>query len=286
MLKKLLVPHHHNLYFPLLLRRPALAYVAVCIILVQAVFNHHVAGSPEVLGYATDISARHVVGAVNAERSASGGAVLAVDDRLTRAAQAKADDMVSRDYWSHHTPDGQPPWVFIRDQDYTYSHAGENLARDFATSTGVVAGWMASPGHRDNVLNGHYTEIGVAQADGRIDGEETTVVVALFAAPQDAPSAVIGAAGDVLGQGVTAAPPQLTFSLARPLALDASLNWALKLTVPLLGLLTLMFTTQHLIIRHRHLYWNPSRHAHPALQAALLLGAIVVLVNSSYGVVG
>ncbi len=49
----------------------------------------------------------------NTERSSNGLPALSINDKLNQAAQAKANDMVARDYWSHNTPDGQEPWVFF-----------------------------------------------------------------------------------------------------------------------------------------------------------------------------
>ena len=66
---------------------------------------------------------------------------------------------------------------------YSYSYAGENLAKDFDTSSGVVDGWMSSAGHRANVLNVNYTNIGITVMNGTLLGAQTTLVVAHYGAP-------------------------------------------------------------------------------------------------------
>jgi len=89
--------------------------------------------------------------------------------------------MFAKDFWAHIAPDGTTPWKFILDSGYKYLYAGENLAKDFQTSDDVVAAWMASKmGHRENILNTHYNEIGVAVVNGTLGGFQTTLVVQMF----------------------------------------------------------------------------------------------------------
>lgn len=151
----------------------------------------HTAQQPEVLAYATEMSIPNLLSATNSARGSQGVSSLGVNSKLNNAAQAKANDMVSRNYWSHNTPEGNPPWVFITNAGYSYSRAGENLAYGFATSSDTIDGWMNSPAHRENILNGGYTEVGFGIANGANyngSGQET-VVVAMYAAPYNAPPA-------------------------------------------------------------------------------------------------
>jgi hypothetical protein len=93
--------------------------------------------------------------------------------------------MFSKDYWAHYAPDGSTtPWEFILGSGYVYKFAGENLAKDFNTSVAVVEAWMASPSHRANLVSGNYVNIGIAVVNGVLLGEETTLVVQMFASPQ------------------------------------------------------------------------------------------------------
>jgi len=69
---------------------------------------------------------------------------------------------------------------FIKSSGYTYALAGENLAKNFTDSGGVVNAWMASPTHRDNILKSGYRDVGFAIVNGVLNGEETTLVVQMF----------------------------------------------------------------------------------------------------------
>ncbi len=139
-----------------------------------------------VLGYATSMSATSLLQETNIQRSQNSLGALSLNNQLSQAAQAKADDMAARDYWSHTTPDGKQPWEFISATGYSFSYAGENLAYGFDTSSATVAGWMNSPPHRANVLNVNYTDVGFGYANApnyQGTGEET-IVVAMYAKPQ------------------------------------------------------------------------------------------------------
>lgn len=141
-----------------------------------------------VLGYATDMSVQSLLTDTNSQRSANGESTLALNGQLDQAAQAKANDMAARNYWSHNTPDGQTPWSFITAAGYNYQEAGENLAYGFATSADTITGWMNSPEHRANILNSHYQEVGfgiVNIPNYQNDGPQT-LVVAMYAQPASA----------------------------------------------------------------------------------------------------
>lgn len=99
---------------------------------------------------------------VNDERSKSGLQPLALDERLNKSATDKCNDMVTRNYWAHNAPDGTEPWGFITKYvDKTgYSGAGENLAQGYHTNKDLVAGWMDSPTHKQNILEASYINVG------------------------------------------------------------------------------------------------------------------------------
>lgn len=142
---------------------------------------HPVSGS--ILGYASNITVSEVIVQTNTQRAASGLRELTFNQQLTQAATAKAQNMFSNNYWAHTSPDGTQPWDFIKSAGYTYKIAGENLARDFDSTSPMVSAWMASPTHRANIMNPRYEEIGVAVVDGLLDGVETTLVVQMFGTP-------------------------------------------------------------------------------------------------------
>lgn len=170
--------HYTKTYWPYL----PMLLIVLCGLILNATWHTGKA----VLGYATSVSPTGLLSETNIQRSQNGETALALNSQLSAAAQAKANDMVARDYWSHVTPDGQQPWQFISNAGYTYVSAGENLAYGFDTSNAAVAGWMNSPTHRANILNTSYQEVGFGIANSANfvgDGEET-VIVAMYGQPQ------------------------------------------------------------------------------------------------------
>lgn len=119
----------------------------------------------------------------NEARAADDLGELHVDEKLTRAAQAKAEDMAEKGYFAHVSPDGTTPWYWIIREEYLYVYAGENLAVNFDESEDVVEAWLASPTHRFNIMKRQYTDIGIGIATGTYKGREATFVVQMFGAP-------------------------------------------------------------------------------------------------------
>jgi hypothetical protein len=113
---------------------------------------------------------------------------LKLNKKLNTAAQTKAVDMVKKNYWSHTTPEGKEPWVFINNADYTYKKAGENLAYGFSNPNQVLAGWLNSPSHRENVLDRNYQDIGFGYANSPDfdNNGPATVVVAMYGTSTEA----------------------------------------------------------------------------------------------------
>src|SRR3989344_8453739 len=85
----------------------------------------------DVLAYATNMTDSGLLDSTNKARSENNLKPLAYNPVLDQAAQAKADDMSKRNYWSHNTPDGKEPWIFIDTAGYKYFKAAENLAYGF-----------------------------------------------------------------------------------------------------------------------------------------------------------
>ena len=107
-----------------------------------------------------------VVDRTNAERARHGLRALTVDQRLAAAAQAHSADMVRRAFFAHESPDGRQVWDRAVAAGYAYRKVAENIAAGQRTAEEVVRGWMGSPGHRANILDGDLTQIGVGRADG------------------------------------------------------------------------------------------------------------------------
>lgn len=126
-----------------------------------------------------------VVDTTNQERESLGLGELRVNQTLKKAAQAKADDMASKGYFAHNSPDGKTPWYWIDQTGYTYRAAGENLAVNFDYSKDVVNAWMNSPTHKANIIKAKYQEIGIGIAEGFYQGRPTVFVVQLFGTPKE-----------------------------------------------------------------------------------------------------
>mgnify|MGYP001560842161 CR=1 FL=1 len=127
-----------------------------------------------------------LVDITNENRIAYGEGTLTMNPVLMGAAQAKANDMAEKSYFAHTSPDGIDPWHWFKQAGYTFSYAGENLAVNFSDSINVGEAWMNSPWHRANILNDHFTEVGIATSQGVYKGEPTTFVVQLFGKPAKA----------------------------------------------------------------------------------------------------
>lgn len=107
---------------------------------------------------------------INRERVDHGEAPLRLNLHLQRAAQAHTESMAFGDYFEHYGPDGQTPLSRMRAAGYISSNAhvgyevGENIAWGtlwLASPRAIVAAWMASPGHRANILDAHFRETGI-----------------------------------------------------------------------------------------------------------------------------
>lgn len=131
-----------------------------------------------------------VVDLTNEEREALHETPLTRNATLDEAARMKAEHMAKNEYFAHYAPDGTSPWYWFDEAGYTYAHAGENLAIHFTDSSEVVEAWMNSPKHRQNIVDGKFTQIGVGTAKGRFEGYDTVYVVQLFGTPAVAPAPV------------------------------------------------------------------------------------------------
>lgn len=130
-----------------------------------------------------------IIARTNTERRSNDPAVpvLTESSQLDASAMVKAKDILARQYFEHTAPDGRTVSDLVADQGYTYIKIGENLALgNFASDTDVVNAWMASPGHRANILDKAYTQIGVGVAFGNYQGHAVAVAVQHFGRPRSA----------------------------------------------------------------------------------------------------
>lgn len=164
-----------------LLSTAAVAIYLSFFVFIQIGFASIREAQPGVLGTTSNITRQQIIELTNKEREENGYQELKENSQLDKAAEDKAKNMFEENYWAHNSPKGETPWVWIKNEGYEYVYAGENLARGFYNSDDVVAAWMASKeGHKENILSGNFTEIGVAAEDGILNGEKTTLVVQMF----------------------------------------------------------------------------------------------------------
>jgi len=107
-------------------------------------------------------AANEVVRLVNAERAKEGMSALKSDySNLNKAAKKRASELPLRFNSSHERPDGRPWHTVLEEYNVRYTIAGENIAYGYRTAAHVVQDWMASPTHRENIMNKNFTHIGV-----------------------------------------------------------------------------------------------------------------------------
>lgn len=114
---------------------------------------------------------KEVIRLTNLERQKAGLSPLKYNWELSRVARYKSEDMSSKGYFSHTSPTYGSPFTMMTNFRIRYTAAGENIAMGQPTAQAVVSGWMNSSGHRANILNTNFTEIGVGYAknsSGRI----------------------------------------------------------------------------------------------------------------------
>ena len=183
-------PSHRNAYRPHLLRRRALLFLLAVILVAEGGLVFNLLARQSGSNFLAAVIQSEILHLTNAERAQNSVGTLKENTLLDRSAQAKADDMATRGYFAHNSPDGKQPWSWITAAGYNYRYAGENLAVRFVDSKDVVVAWMASPTHRANIVKPNYTEVGVGLAQGMYKGQPATFVVQHFGRPA---SRVLGA---------------------------------------------------------------------------------------------
>lgn len=200
-----------------------------------------------VLGTQSNFSSQALLAETNDRRAEAGRPDLKLNIELSAAAQAKAEDMVKADYWAHTSPDGQNDALsLIAAAGYPYQSAGENLAYGFPSASDAITGWMGSPGHRANLLNAQYREVGFGVASSRdyLGRGPQTVIVAEYGQPLAA-----GSSGSseipavVLGQN--------SQPVSRVQILTGNQAWSLAAVSALAGAALAIFITRHSLRLHK-----------------------------------
>jgi len=179
-LSHLFIPKESNNHRAKILHHTNLLLTIVFLLLSSFLIQTARAKFPSVLGIKADISSEELLSLTNKERQSAGVGSLILNDKLSRAASEKAQDMFTYNYWAHNSPTGKTPWIFIKSAGYNYVYAGENLARGFTAPDSVIKAWMASPDHRANMLSSNYQDVGFAVQLGKLNGEETVLIVEEF----------------------------------------------------------------------------------------------------------
>ncbi len=177
------IPRRQNDFKPYVLHHRSLWFLSALLIVVKVVAVVVISFAPPVPVASSAITPDNILSLTNDSREQNGLGALSANSKLARAAQAKADDMLARQYFAHITPDGKQPWDFISATGYAYQAAGENLAINFVQAEEVETAWMNSPGHRANILNTSFREIGIGISTGTYNGNAVIFVVQMFGTP-------------------------------------------------------------------------------------------------------
>lgn len=318
-LRHLFLPHPTNNHRAKILHHGSILSLVVVLLISNFSFSLVENRFHDVLGISANISSDELLLHTNIKRQENGLPPLVINNQLSQAAAGKAQDMMTKNYWAHIAPDGTTPWAFFKGAGYEYVHAGENLARGFTTSNDVIEAWMASPGHRENMLSPNYNEVGFAILSGVLTGEDTVLVVEMLGsrssvaqnaevsqevaiAPTATPTPIILATPtpfivqQVLPTPTPTSPPVPTLT-PTPLPLDqgptirvaavrseplvdrSSLNKSISLLI--LGLLLTVLLTDMVIIKRKRIMRILNHHLDQIIFYGILLVIILVIGQGS-----
>jgi uncharacterized protein YkwD len=127
------------------------------------------------------LSVENIIDATNNERIKAGLPPLKASAKLEESAKIKTEDMITNQYFEHTSPSGKTVADLGNEVGYDYVVMGENLALgDFSNANDLLQAWMNSPGHRANILNTSYEDIGVYAAQGTYQGRTVWFAVQHF----------------------------------------------------------------------------------------------------------
>jgi hypothetical protein len=272
------VPHKANQYRPHAIRGYGIAAVLLLVVLMQGIYNGIATGN--VLGAEADVTISGLLDGTNQARAANGESTLSISAKLTKAAELKVQDMFAKQYWAHTAPDGTTPWHWFGEVGYSYAEAGENLAKNFSVSDSVITAWLQSPTHRANLLKATYTDVGFAVMSGELDGQETSIIVALYGTP-----------AEVAIQGLSTATHASTTS--EPLSFMARVGVGLQSLTPaaIASVVVLLVAANIALVAHLYRRKLPkslrqSWYRHHGLYKAIGFTTLAVMVVLMYGSVG
>lgn len=129
-------------------------------------------GNASAIAGSVEAKENAVLQLVNKERAKQGLKPLTMSTKLIDLAEMKARDMAEKNYFSHTSPTYGTPFQMLQKYGVTYRAAGENIAAGQKTAEAVMRDWLNSSGHRANIMNPNFTEIGVGYFAGGSYGSE------------------------------------------------------------------------------------------------------------------
>jgi uncharacterized protein YkwD len=132
-----------------------------------------------------NLSSSGILTETNKERASLGLVPLSMNPILNEIALNRMKDMFGKGYFEHTSPDGKTVSSFAKSESYEYLVIGENIALgNFSNNKELLSAWMASPGHKANIINSSYSEIGIAVSKNSYQGSQMVIAVQVFAKPQ------------------------------------------------------------------------------------------------------
>lgn len=132
-----------------------------------------------------ELTALSIIESTNNARIENGFEPLTENTSLNSSALIKTNDMLAKQYFEHESPEGRGVSDLASDVNYEYILVGENLAMGpFTTGQDIVDAWMKSPGHRANILQNNYKEIGIGLVKGKYEGKDVWMAVQHFGNPR------------------------------------------------------------------------------------------------------
>ncbi len=191
--KEYFIPSEENGHRPKILRVKSLAIIAAVLVIIKMSVTGYLFFIYPNQAKMSELIAKNILELINVDRKSSGAGQLISNPVLNKAALAKAQDMIEKDYFAHKSPDGSMPWDFVNRSEYAYLFVGENLAMNFTSAQTAHKALMLSETHKKNILNNKYSDVGLAVITGVINGRKTNVLVQIFGGASGAKLAMASA---------------------------------------------------------------------------------------------
>lgn len=177
-LKKYFIPHRENNFHPHMLHAKRAIFYGLVFLFMKAIIIAFVILLPTGVFVLPDVLAeeqRQIVALTNVARREKGLPALAVSSKLDLSSQYKADDMAQKNYFAH-VREEKSLASWLKDANYKYQVAGENLAVGFSSAEEIVKAWKNSPTHYANLIDPEFKDLGVGLSGGIYNGRATIFV--------------------------------------------------------------------------------------------------------------